>query len=117
MTVYRLPVDAVDPHFNFSVDLDGRPFIVAFDWNIRELAWYFSIYSDDESSTPVLEGWRVVIAGTPLARARGASRPPGQIVFVDLSGDGTDPGRDDLGVSVAVLYYDEESAIAAGIGA
>ena len=53
-----------------TVDLDGRPYLLAFDWNGREDAWYISIYADDADTTPLIEGWRVSIAAAPNAQGR-----------------------------------------------
>lgn len=109
MTIHRLPIDAADPLFEFSVDLDGRPLAIRFQWNIREEAWFASVFADDADRTEIVTGKRVCAPGRLLWRARGSARPLGEIIFVDLGGTNTDPARDDLGSRVIALYYDEES--------
>lgn len=114
MTTYRLPIDAKTPHFEFSSSLDGQPFVLRFDWNSRDACWYGSVYADDEDRTPIVTGKRISVPCRLLHRARGETRPAGEIVILDTGGTDTDPGRDDLGVRVAVYYVDEAGVAALG---
>ena len=109
MTVYKIPLDADDSHFGFSVDLDGSLFSISFYWVEREGAWYCSLAADDNDATPIVSGWRVCVPGLLTRRAYGVSRPAGELLFVDIGETNTDPGRYDLGVRIILLYYDEAS--------
>ena len=109
MTISRLPIDSVDPHSSFSVELDGSSYVIEFDWNARDGAWYASAFADDAEQTPIVEGWRVCAPGRLFGRAIGDARPPGDIIFAPLDGAHVDPGRNDLGVRVIALYYDAAS--------
>jgi len=89
---------------SLSVDLDGVTYRLGFRWNARASAWFMSLATEDE--TPIASGIKVV-ADWPLLRGvRGGLRPPGELLAVDTSGQQTDPGRDDLGRRVELVYVE-----------
>ncbi len=106
MAVFRLPLDAEAPHSRRSVQLEGVSYLIDLDWNERNEAWFVSVYLDDAGPTPIVQGFRVVIGSPVLRRVRTPPRPPGDILFIDTSGEDLDPGRDDVGARVQGLYYE-----------
>ncbi len=98
----RIEIDPSDSHFSQTVQLDGRTWTLQFDWNAREGSWYVGLL--DENDAPVFAGRKVVADWYPMRNVVGVNRPPGQLVFVDTTGAGADPGRLELGARVA-LYY------------
>ena len=85
--------------------LDGREYLLTFRWNQREAKWYLSIADSEEA--PIVSGVKVVL-NFPLItnRVRDIRRPPGEIFAVDPSGDERDPGFNDLGARVRLLYIE-----------
>ena len=101
-----LPFDSTDPHYTVTVPLEGARYVFCLDWNAREEAWYLSI--NDLENEPILSGLRIVADWTPLRRFHYLDNiPPGEILILDTSGEGMDPGRNDLGDRVLVLYFAE----------
>lgn len=89
--------------YRFITVIGGDQYIFRVRWNTRDAAWYFNLLEYDE--TPILEGVKVVL-GTYLGRR---SNHPLLLngVFVARSNATVhkDPGLDDLGASVNVLYF------------
>lgn len=108
MASFRLPVDPTEPHQRQGFELGGSSFLLDLDWNERNQAWFFSLFTNDEIA--LIEGFRVVIGARPLRRVTDSRRPAGDIQFVDTGVGSVDPGRDDLGNRVILLYHDPETA-------
>ena len=65
-----------------------------------------------EDGTEII-GMRPVIADwPPFARFRSSLLPAGELIFIDTSGNNLDPGEDDLGVRVLLVYLEEADLIA-----
>lgn len=94
----------VTPHHTIQVELDGVTFTLAFRWNGRAEAWFFSLMDAEEQ--PLAMGRRLVLDFPLLARFRRnrASLPAGQFVAVDTANTGVEAGLQDLGTRVQVLY-------------
>lgn len=90
--------------YSLEVELGGEPFALGFEWNDRAGAWFFSLATVDGV---VLAAGRRVSVGMPLL-FRGASPllPRGDIEAVDTSGTGRDPGFDELGTRVRLLFLE-----------
>lgn len=109
MTAYRIPTstDPTFPSYTQRTTLDGREYVLGFDWNARDLSWYFSI--SDEDGAPILVGRKIVLDYPLLDRLVDDRAPPGAIVALDLSGRNEPPQLDDLGTRVILYYYDAAS--------
>jgi len=107
MAVLRLPIDSTDPHARQLVELEGSTYAIETDWNDRDQAWFCSIYTNE--GTALITGYRLVIGALPIRRVVGDTRPPGEIQVVDTAGGYVDPGRDDLGSRVILLYWERET--------
>lgn len=103
----EIPVSKDVPNYTQRVTLDGREYLLGFDWNDREQRWYLSISTVDE--TPLAMGIKV-IANWPLLRKFTDDRlPPGVLMAADLSPEGGEPpGFSDLGRRVKLHYFGED---------
>lgn len=87
--------------YSFRTQLDGVTFQLDFAWNARGGCW--SIMVSDAAGNLLLR--RCVRVGLSLlARFRDTRLPPGDIVVVDTSGAGAEPGLTDLGGRVQLVY-------------
>ena len=94
-------------YYTQKTKLDGRDFVLRFAFNERESAWYLSIL--DEEETPLLLDLKLVANWPLLRHYRYDPRfPPGELMAVDLTGDGAPPGIDELGEGkrVELKYFD-----------
>lgn len=96
MAVVLIPTTPGAPYHTQKTRLDGRDYVLQFAWNEREARWYLSLF--DEEEQPLALGIKLV-ANWPLLRFyRFDPRvPPGELMVVDLTGDGSPPGLDELG--------------------
>lgn len=98
-----LPCRTDLPHYQFEAELDGTNYQLEFRWNDRAAAWFLEVR--DSSGTPLLSGRRVCLNSFTLRRFRGLGLPPGELLCYDTSGTNTDPGLNDLGGRVRLLYF------------
>lgn len=105
MAIYKLPFESIDPHYEFEIDLEGTRYVFVLDWNSRDEAWYLSLALPD--GTQILDGRRVVLGSPVFRRLTHASRPLGDLIFLDTDGTSVEPGRNDLGGRVVGIYFDE----------
>lgn len=107
MSVFALPLQTDSgetPHYSFKCALEGKTYSFEFLWNDRDGAWYMQI--GDAQENLLAGNMRVVLGKFFTARYRDTNLPPGQFVCQDTSGQDVDPGLEDLGGRVQVLYYD-----------
>jgi hypothetical protein len=102
-----VPLDGVEglPYFDAQATLDGVTYTLSFRWNVRAQAWYLDIW--DELGTTLYEAGVRLVANYPLCAYFSGRQPAGNLVAVDTSGQGIDPGLNDLGGPSArvQLYY------------
>lgn len=100
----EIPLFSSIPLFDIRTTLDGREFILSFDWNDREQRFYFSIAASD--GTPIMSG-RKLVCNWPLTRKiAGTAKPPGILMAIDYSNQaGEPPGLNDLGERVKLVYF------------
>ena len=91
------------PYFSLQVSLDDVVYTLTFRWNDRLSAWFMDIGNEDTSVT-YSSGLRVVV-GYPMAANSAGRLPPGALIFVDMQGTDADPGIDELGQRVQLLYF------------
>lgn len=104
MGVREIKTSTTDPDYTQRTILDGVEYILAFRWNGRAAKWFFSLY--DQSGDPIVEGVKVV-ADFPLLRPVSDTRkPPGDLIALDTTGEGRDPGLGELGDRVILTYLD-----------
>lgn len=107
MSTLLIPTSAGVPYFTQKTRLDGRDYVLRFAYNQRAERFSLSIY--DESDAPLLlDLW--LVSNWPLLRHyRSDPRlPPGELVAVDLTGDGSPATLDELGEGkrVELTYFE-----------
>lgn len=100
--LYEIPVDSTVGHQTFEVELSGASYRIELRWNNRAQAWFISLYSG--TGKPLLLGRRLVVNTNILRRHRTPEFPPGDLVAVDTTGSNADPGADEIGKRVKLLY-------------
>ncbi len=104
---YTIPV-AVPAigYYEFGITLEQVGYLMVFQWNSKDAAWYFSVY--DVAGKPIRRSIKVVL-GTYLGK--GCQHPlfiNGVFVAVDKSAKdqnlGTDATYDDFGTRVILKY-------------
>jgi hypothetical protein len=95
--ILTIPTAPGVPFYTQRTRLDGREYLLRFSWNEREERWYLAIA--DEAEVVLVLGIKLV-ANWPLTRFYkfDPRLPPGELMVSDLTGTGTPPGLDDLGV-------------------
>lgn len=110
MAVLVIPTPNDQPYYSQKVRLDGRDYLFHVAYNEREDRRYLSIH--DEEDEPLVSGIKI-IANWPLLRSyRFEPRlPPGELMAIDLTGDDSPPGLNELGEDRRVeLNYFEADA-------
>lgn len=101
-----IPMQANVARFRFRTELDGQTFTLAFDWNDRVSAWFFSLY--DENLAPLSQGVKVVLGLCLFSPLNGLGMPAGLLICEDTSSLGLDPGYYDLGERCKIHYYEAD---------
>lgn len=84
--------------------IDGREYLFTFYWNDRASAWYMDVA--DQDGVPIGSGIKLV-CGVALMRAIVDDRKwPGALFCLPSTQDDSDPGHDDLGTRVLLVYND-----------
>jgi hypothetical protein len=120
MAVLHIPTGN-DPYSVQRTDLEGRSYILQFDWSTREGCWYLSIY--DVSSEPLATGIKMVCDWPLTYRLPNPALPPGDLLVISKTADDSPPGLEDLaeGGRCELTYVTSDHAypadvIAAGTG-
>lgn len=102
--ISTLPVSSDVPHYSLQVSLDGTAYALELRWNERNLGWFLSVATPEGER--LVDGVRVVCGISLLGRYVDERLPRGVLLAADTTGAALDPGRDDLGGRVVLLYYD-----------
>jgi hypothetical protein len=106
MAVFILFATA-DPFQKQNVNLDGVEYILSLSYNQREDRWYLSL-ADDEGA-PLISGLKLQANWGLLFRHRyNTALPPGEIMAVDTTTDGSPPTLLELGEGkrCVLTYFD-----------
>jgi hypothetical protein len=98
--------------YSFHVDLEGITYGFDFSWNWMRSFW--SVVIRDATGEALLS--QTLRTGNALLarfQAREGRLPPGEIIVFDTSGQDKDPGLQDLGTRVQLIYLTAEEVIAA----
>lgn len=95
---------STDPLFSQVTTLAGRDYILTFAWNLRESAWYLDIA--DQDGVVLAASLKLTVNYPLLARRTDPRLPAGVIYPLDRSGAGIDPGLDDLGTRVVLMFIE-----------
>lgn len=103
--IFEIPLPQNVPSFVQQTQLDGITYNFRIHWNEREASWYLELGDVDDVS---IVASRKMVPDWPLIyRVRDERRPPGELLMVDLTGQGIPAAIDELGDRVILLYLDE----------
>lgn len=108
MLAFALPVPPV-PFYTVRATMDGADFYLKFEWSQR-YGWFMGLADATEST--IFSPRRLVTNRDLLKYCTDERKPPGALVCWDSTGDGLDPGYEDLDVRHFLLYYDEAEVAA-----
>lgn len=98
----QMPVRSDLPAYTFQVELEGTLFTFDFEWNERSQSWAMGIA--DAAGTKLLSGIRVITGWPLIDRFQSAALPLGSLYCIDTSDENKDPGADDFGSRVQLIY-------------
>jgi hypothetical protein len=107
MAVFQIAVRPGLAHQELQVPIGDRVYTFSLRWTVREQRWYLDVY--DEQHSPIYTGIAIVLNFPLGARCVSADFWPGVLLAVDTSNDNAEPGLDDLGSRVVLLYNDLEA--------
>ncbi|MBW2672064.1 MAG: hypothetical protein JRD89_01445 [Deltaproteobacteria bacterium] len=100
-----IPITPGVPLATFSSKLDGVSYNFRLVYNGREGLFRISIATVDGAA---IQAGRKIVTGFDLLRGNThAARPPGLLMAIDTEGGDLDPGLDDLGGRVLLVYTPE----------
>ena len=110
MTISVVPTTPGLPFYNQITTLDGVAYQLVFHWNGRDEHWYLDINNiAGEAIVPSIK----IVCNFPLLRhVTTISAPPGELYAYDGTGQDIDPGLDDFGTRIELLYYDFAEMVA-----
>ncbi len=107
-----LTLDSEHEYYESEFTLDGEPYRLLTRYNKRIDSWFASLY--DGQGNPLALGRRITVGNFLFPWLVGRDRPAGQLLAIDTEDRDSDPGHDDLGNRVVIVYIDAESMEAAG---
>lgn len=105
MSFQKIPVRSDLPAYEFDITLDGKIFNLSFAWNDRSELWSMDIF--DENGNELLMGVPILTNWDLIGRFRMKTLPPRMFLCVDTAGEGKNPGIDDFGSRVILVYGDD----------
>lgn len=90
-----------DPVSTQQVTLDGINIFIKLEWNVRNEAWYISVY--DNVKQPIVTGIRLVKGSIPLFRYTDTRLPRGILLLLQ-NNLRADLGRENLGTDFELVY-------------
>ena len=97
-----------ESHVEQRVTLDGRDYVLRFDWNQRDGHWFLGIY--DPNGSAIITGLKLVANWKLLGARTETLRPPGELLVLDLQTPVVDPGFADLGARHVLVYVEQAEA-------
>ena len=107
MAVQEIPVTSDPQAYEFTITLDGTPYLLRFYFNRRRGTWHFSIKTQD--GVDIVNGIPIFVNWPVLDRFKDTRLPPGTFLAVDSTSQGLDPGQEDFGTRVKFLYIEENT--------
>lgn len=86
-----------------TVTLDNKLYQLYFDWNVRDEHWSMTIR--DKNENVLVAGIKIIADYELISMYRYLDIPQGYLVAADTSGQGLDPGFDDFGTRVLLMYF------------
>lgn len=85
-----------------KVILGGVWVILEAQWNVRDEAWYMSLYKSDE--TPLIVGRKLTLNVDLLKLVHDEGKPQGRLAAVAITSGVTEITRDNLGTDVELVF-------------
>jgi len=105
MAIVVIPTRTDLGAYTFQAELDGSLYRFGMQFNEREQLWYMSIA--DEAGVAIRSGIKVVANFPLLTRVADIRKPPGQLIALSPTAQEPDPGLEDLGDGVSLIYLEE----------
>lgn len=96
-----IPVQTL-PAWTENITLGDWVGRISFQWNTRSEAW--TVDFSDSLGNPLLLGVKLVTGWELLHQFPREELPQGAILVVSLDGSDADPGRNDLGARISLVY-------------
>lgn len=88
----------------YRTTLDGSDYEIEWRWNTRSSRWWLRISDTDGQIV-----YEPAVAGFPLLRSvTGTRRPAGELVIIDVMGQGREPGLRDFVSDFAIVYFEAD---------
>jgi hypothetical protein len=104
MATWIIPTRTDLESYTERVELDSVMFELTLTWNTREEVWMLSIA--DADGVALASGVKVVVDYPLFRSVSNADMPAGTMMALDTSGAGLDPGLNELGERVLLMYRD-----------
>jgi hypothetical protein len=101
----RIDVPVNQSNLTIDINIDGLLFHMTFVWNERASGWFLTL--SDSAGDLIFDSIRVVVNFPLFVLGRDSRWPGGNLITLDTTGQGIEPGLRDLGSRV-VLYYVKE---------
>lgn len=102
MAVVEMPVRSDVKAYEFQIELDGVIYTLKFHFNSRAERWVMDIA--DFGGTELITGLFLLTNIDLNAQFVGEDIPPGRFILIDETGAERNPGFDDLGNDIKLLY-------------
>jgi hypothetical protein len=99
-----LDIDSSEPFYQVEHTLSGINYKIKIQWNVQNEFWTISLYTSDD--IPIIEGQRIVINYSLFSTCSNPLLPPGLFYAIDESETNEEPGEEDLGNRIKVLYLE-----------
>lgn len=106
MSILEIPVRSDVPFYDMDITLEGTAYFFEFYFNKRKDRWIMDILNQQKE--PVLLGTPLLTDVEMFDRFAFDEMPPGLFVVLNLETNQLNPGRNDLGGIVKLIY--EEAA-------
>lgn len=108
-----IPVSSTDLYYTEIVQLEGKEYLLTFQWSNRLTAWVLNVSDQDQN---ILAAGIIVKVNFPLLHRFNDSRlPPGILLGIDSSGLDQDPIQPfDLGTRVFLNYISSDDPLITG---
>jgi len=106
MSIIEIPVRSDIPFYDMEITLERTAYFLEFYFNKRKDRWMMDILNQEKM--PILVGTPLLTNVELLDKFAFEDTPPGLFLVLDLEGEQLNPGRNDLGDRVKLIY--EEAA-------
>lgn len=103
MATIELPVRSDVKAYNFTIELDSFLYTLRFRFNDRSGLWSMDIA--DSIDGDILNGVSL-LTNIDLIDVNKTLLPPGRFILIDETGEDRNPGENDLGNDIKLLYQE-----------